>query len=328
MTRETASEIEDRAARWVAQMTSGDWNDELEAELRRWRQGDSRREGALLQAQAALAMIEAARLPALPANDSNQHEGGFRRRQFLIGGGAAVAGVVASIGIFDQISTGSTYQTKVGEIRRIPLDDGSTAAINTASRVSIDLRKNLRLVEVSEGEAWFQVAKDRKRPFLVEAGGVRVRAVGTAFSVRKLDKGADVLVTEGVVEVWADGAEGHMVRITEGNRAYVGNNAFVELANPGASSVDRSLAWRGGKIDLVGQPLSEAVAEFNRYNRRKIVLLDPALGAEQFDGIFRTDDPLGFAETIRTSLNVSLDVTDPLLIQIGSTKPKIIRPTA
>ncbi len=322
MTRETASEIADRAARWVAQMASGEWNAEREAELGRWREGDPRREGALLQAQAALAMIEAARVPALAANDADRYEGGVRRRQFLIGGGAAVAGVAASIGFFDLISTGSTYRTKVGEIRRIPLDDGSTAAINTASRVSIDLRQDLRLVEVSEGEAWFQVAKDRQRPFLVEAGRVRVRAVGTAFSVRRLEKGADVLVTEGVVEVWADGAEGHIVRIAEGNRAYVGDNSFVEMANPRTSSVDRSLAWRAGKIDLVGQPLSEAVAEFNRYNKRKIVLLDPALGAEQFDGIFRTDDPIGFAEAIRTSLNVPLNMADPLLIQIGSTNQK------
>src|SRR3546814_2061558 len=99
---------------------------------------------------------------------------------------------------------GTSYATSVGEIRRVPLADGSIAAINTASAIDVKLDDAARHVRVVEGEAWFQVARDKQRPFVVAAGRARVRAVGTAFSVRRRAGGADVLVTEGEVEVWAD----------------------------------------------------------------------------------------------------------------------------
>src|SRR3546814_10232647 len=104
---------------------------------------------------------------------------------------------------------GTSYATSGGEIRRGPLADGSIAAINTASAIDVKLDDAARHVRVVEGEAWFQVARDKQRPFVVAAGRARVRAVGTAFSVRRRAGGADVLVTVGGVEVWADGAERH-----------------------------------------------------------------------------------------------------------------------
>jgi transmembrane sensor len=181
----------------------------------------------------------------------------------------------------------------------------------------VDLQKSVRLVRIERGEAWFQVAKDADRPFLVEAGRVRVQAVGTAFSVRRVEDGVEVLVTEGVVEAWAQGAEGQTIRIAAGARAFVGENAAVKRGPPEVSGVDRALAWRNGKIDLVGQPLSEAVAEFNRYNRRQLIIADPRLANEQFDGVFRTDDPAGFANMIHTSLDVPIDMSSPEQILIG-----------
>ncbi|WP_163220431.1 FecR domain-containing protein, partial [Citrobacter freundii] len=75
-----------------------------------------------------------------------------------------------------------------------------------ASLASVDLEAAQRLVRIRQGELWFQVAKDSKRPFLVEAGKIRVQAVGTAFAVRRRQAGADIFVTEGVVEAWTSGA--------------------------------------------------------------------------------------------------------------------------
>ncbi|PAL24287.1 FecR domain-containing protein [Sphingopyxis sp. GW247-27LB] len=310
MTRETASQIEDAAARWAARLDAGQLRADDERELTIWLANDDRRKGALLQAQAALSMLDLDEAVNKPTAQSINIT-----RRWMLGGAAAA--VAASAG-FAPHAPGTIYRTQIGEIRRVPLSDGSTAAINTDSIVAIDLHEKERLVRLDRGEAWFQVAKDRTRPFLVEAGRVRVLAVGTAFSVRRSQDGVDVLVTEGVVEAWATGVEQHRVRIAAGSNAFIGDDAAIRQSLPEGSSIDRALAWRSGKIDLEGQPLSEAVAEFNRYNRRKLEVVDPTLAKEQFDGVFRTDDPAGFAAVVQTALGVPIDLSDADRIEIGS----------
>lgn len=322
MTGKSASPIRDEAAGWVARMDAGNWDDVQEAELQAWLDGDARRRGALLQAQAAWMTLD--KPVVVSAAPDAEHEDvapkarAFGRRSFLYGGGGALAASVAFALAWNL--GGTSYETSVGEIRRVPLADGSVAAINTASKIEVAVAETRRSVVLDRGEAWFQVAKDSKRPFVVEAGRVRVRAVGTAFSVRRLASGAEVLVTEGVVEAWADGAEGNRVRLVAGQSAFIADNAAIERAAAVPSSVDRKLAWRSGKIDLLGETLTGAIAEFNRYNQRQIVLADPALGSEQFDGVFRTDDPEGFAIAVRSALDVPVDVSGAGDIRIG--KPR------
>lgn len=307
------ADIRDDAANWVARMDAGVWSETQEAELQAWLAGDPRRSGALLQAQAAWMTLDhppvaQARIEAAPSR--------WSRRGLIAGGVGMLAASLA--GGFLWHNAGTTYETEVGEIRRVPLADGSSVAINTASRIDIRLAASRRDVTVEAGEAWFQVAPDPARPFVVAAGRVRVRAVGTAFAIRRRDRGADILVTEGVVEAWTDGAEGNKVRLTAGHRAFVTDNAAI-IRPPGTpSSVDRALAWRAGRIDLVGDTLAQAAEEFNRYNRRRIVLVDPTIVGEQFDGLFRTDDPEGFAVAVSSSLSVPIDLSRPDEIRIGA----------
>lgn len=315
MTLENAREIQDEAARWVARMDAAEWSDADEAELSRWLEVDPRRQGALLQAQAAWATLD--NLSAADNDEGNldarpAHAG---RRGFLIGGGAAIAASVAG-GLF-LLGRGAQYGTEVGEIRRVPLADGSTMVINTASQAVVDLERARRLVRIRQGELWFQVAKDTKRPFVVEAGRVRVQAVGTAFAVRRRDDGADVFVTEGVVEAWAEDAAAPRVRIAAGEHAFVSDNAAVQRSPASATSVYRALAWREGKIDLAGVTLADAAAEFNRYNHRQLVIVDPRIAKESFDGTLRTDDLEGFAMAVRESLGVPIDLSDPNEIRVG-----------
>jgi transmembrane sensor len=215
------------------------------------------------------------------------------------------------------VNSGTTYRTELGEIRRVPLSDGSTALINSDSEVRVKLAERRRNVRLANGEAWFRVAKDPHRPFVVQAGQIVVQAVGTAFSVRRRDQGADVIVTEGVVEVWAAPADGYKTRLEAGQRAFIGDNAAVHLAKESTASVERALAWRVGSIDLAGETLAMAVEDFNRYNHRKLILLDQRLANEQFDGTFRTDDPEGFAASVGRSFGVPVYAQDPGEIRIG-----------
>lgn len=301
----------DEAALWVARMDAGDWGEHDESDLQAWLDGDERRKGALLRAQAMWIALDEPESVELGAAIRPPL---MRRRSILALAGTAMA--ASLVGSAFWLAGAERYNTQVGEIRRVPLADGSVAAINTASRLRVALGAARREVTIDQGEAWFQVAKDAGRPFVVEAGAVRVRAVGTAFSVRRFDSGAEVLVTEGVVETWTVGAETRVVRLAAGQRAFVAEDRGIREEAAAPSSIDRALAWRGGNIDLSGDRLADAIDELNRYNRRRIVLADPALGGERFDGVFRTDDPEGFALAVRGSLNVPVTIQGDL-ISIG-----------
>ncbi len=307
----TSEELNDQAAAWVARMDAAEWSAAEEAELELWLSQDMRCAGALLQAQAMWLSLDPVSAAASPAGEKRV----MPRRAFVLGGGGLIAASLAGMIFWSRAS--SVFRTGLGEIRQVPLADGSSTAINTASEIEITLSKRRREVRLAKGEAWFKVAKDPTRPFIVEAGDIRVRAVGTAFSVRRREEGADVLVTEGVVEAWAGESRRPLLRLTAGQRAYIGNDSEVRLEADTPSIVDRTLAWRQGSIDLDGDTLASAVNEFNRYNRRKLVLVDTRLASRQFDGTFRTDDPEAFAQAVGSLFSVPIDLSDEGDIRIG-----------
>lgn len=301
MSHSITFDIQEQASRWVARMDAGSWDAATEEALTEWLAADPRHDGALLRAQAAWSSLCLTDAPA----ELSPRKGLVLNRRKLLAGSAVVAAGMA--GWLTLGPSGTTYRTGIGEIRRVPLADGSTVTVNTASSVVIDFDHAVRRVRIDDGEAWFQVAKDSARPFVVEAGSVRVKAVGTAFSVRRQDGRADILVTEGAVEVWADGESHPPVQVSAGSRAVVRENVAVERSAEASASIDRALAWRNGKIDLDGETLAEAAAEFNRYNRRKLRVAAPGLAGEAFYGVFRIDDPAGFARVVEVSLQVPVE---------------------
>jgi transmembrane sensor len=291
--RESAADIEADAARWVVRVDRDGEDPGVRAELEAWLAGDRRRVGAYARAEAGWTRLDRASVlgrdePARPSSLL------VRRRSVVAGLSALAAGLTAAVVAPRLI--GRRYDTALGEIRRVPMDDGSVAAINTDSQVEISLRERRRTVRLARGEAWFEVAKDPRRPFVVESGPVRVRAVGTAFSVRRREGGSDVLVTEGVVEVWTENGKTPLRRVAAGERVFADNGTGVLTPPKADPDLGRDLAWRDGQIVLDGQTLAEAAAEFNRYNNRKIQVADAGLADKRFVGWFRINDPEGFAE--------------------------------
>jgi transmembrane sensor len=283
--------------------------------LHDWLKGDPRRRGALLRAEAALSFIDRGRALAgvVPKPLASPI---WIRRKWLFAG----LGVAASVVGIAIVLTGShRYGTAIGEIRQVPLSDGSVVAINTQSAVEVAMHPDKREVTLTRGEAWFKVAHDKTRPFVVSAGRIRIRAVGTAFSVRRHDEGADVQVTEGVVETWTLGEEGRRVQVAAGSKAYV---AEYEPPKPiQGLDIERSLAWREGQIVLEGETLDEAVAQFNRYNTRKLVISDAALANEKLVGQFRATEPLNFAGAVATTLGATI-VEEGDTIRLSRAKPR------
>jgi transmembrane sensor len=307
--QDTATEIDAEAARWLLRLDRHGRTPELEAELDSWQSEDPRRRGAFLRAEAAWGLMDRAGWSDASNTAPRRHVILTRRHTLLAGGAAAC---LAAIGAY--LLRPSKYATEVGEVRRLPLGDGSVANINTASSIQVSLNPDKRIVRMDQGEAWFQVAKDANRPFVVEAGSVRVRAVGTAFSVRRRQNGADIMVTEGIVETWTEGTRDKPVRLTAGEKAYVSEADPVNRIVSAPTEIDRELAWRDGNIDLAGESLADAVAEFNRHNRRKLVIADPSIAAEPLYGVFHANDPQGFALAVRVSLDVEVHVGESQIL--------------
>src|SRR5258708_947149 len=306
--QETAREVADQAAEWATRIDGGSIDPGTEDALQRWLDGDPRRKGALLRAEAALSFLDRGRALAGVVPKPQPRPVWIRRKLLFAGFGLATG--IAAVAIL--ITAPHRYDTRVGEIRQVPLSDGSLIAINTQSAVEVAMHPDVREVTLTRGEAWFKVAHDKNRPFIVSAGRIRVRAVGTAFSVHRHDEGAEVLVTEGAVETWTVGEEERRVRVEAGSKAYV---AEYEPPKPVEASADigRSLAWREGQIVLEGETLDDAVAQFNRYNTRKLVISDPGLAEEKLVGQFRATEPLTFAGAVAPTLGATvMEEGDPI----------------
>jgi transmembrane sensor len=313
-TQETAREVAERAAEWATRIDAGTTDPDTNETLRRWLEEDPRHGGALMRAEAALSFLDRGRALAGVVPRPQPQPIWIRRKLTF----AAVALAVGIAGMAILITAPNRYDTRVGEIRQVPLSDGSLVAINTQSAVEVAMHPNLREVTLTRGEAWFKVAHDRNRPFIVSAGRIRVRAVGTSFSVHRHDDGADVLVTEGVVETWTVGEEERRVRVEAGSKAYV---AEYEPPKPiqALADIGRSLAWRDGQIVLEGETLDDAVAQFNRYNTRKLVISDPDLAEEKLVGQFRATEPLTFADAVATTLGATVvEDRDTIRLSRGS----------
>lgn len=210
-----------------------------------------------------------------------------------------------------------TYATGLGEQRLVVLGDGSRMSLNTATRVKVELGPNQRRVSVEGGEAFFEVAKDANRPFVVQAAGTEVRATGTAFVVRLLPRapGAveslDVTLVEGQVVVREAGprmpgaappvvmAAGERLRLSgsQTEQGWAASNAAPAQPQRDRPRLDQVLAWKRGEAVFDNASLPEALAEMNRYSTTPIVA-DPSLAALRISGLYRTGDNAGFARAV------------------------------
>jgi transmembrane sensor len=213
-------------------------------------------------------------------------------------------------------------------IEQRALSDGSTIELNRGAVVTEHFSAGERRVRLVRGEAHFTVAKDATRPFFVEAGGVTVRAVGTAFNVRLDPASVEVLVTEGKVQVGAvapnrleaKAVGGSSLRQGYGSQdgPYLSANerTVVSLA-PSApapevavvppAEIEARLAWQPRLLDFTDAPLAEIVAEFNRRNPVRLTLTDAKLAGQRLSATFRSDNVEGFVRLMESDFGMKAD---------------------
>jgi transmembrane sensor len=203
----------------------------------------------------------------------------------------------------------------VAAIESRSLPDGSVAELNRGAAAAVLFTPAERRVLLERGEAHFTVAKDTTRPFIVSAGNVEVRAVGTAFNVRLGQQAVEVLVTEGSVRVdQAGGAAAATVvsQLERGQRSVVplGGPAPVEVSIVSPDEVDRLLAWQPRLLDFTVAPLRAVVAEFNRRNAPvRLVLVDADLADVEVSASLRSDNVEGFIRLLEVGFAVKVERT-------------------
>jgi len=326
---ESAADIARTASEWAVRhpLCGAD-----AAALELWLAGDPRRAGALLRAQAAWTMLD--RGQALrsevprPAPTTAPSALSWARRQVsrrslsvAIGGGIAAA----LVGFLSwPLLSRQRASTGRGEIRRLPLEDGSVATIDTDSELEVALHANLRQVALVRGQAWFEVAKDARRPFVVDAGIAQARAVGTAFSVHRADDGVEIAVTEGIVVAWPSSVQGSLTTLKAGQFAVFTPDGGLIRVDTAPEAIRRALAWRDGEIALEGETLAHAVGQFNRYNSRQLIVEGHALAREKLVGLFQIGDPGGFAATVAATLGAQVHETaDEIRLSRTKSEPQM-----
>jgi transmembrane sensor len=305
-------EIDSLAAHWAARRDLGTLSPAEEAEFQDWVAADTRHLGAYGRAEAVLFRLERLNGASLDeASFENAHPSGWNRRRLILAGSAA-ASVAAAIGValhLPERVQESTFSTAIGQIREVVLTDGSIVILNTDTKIRVQFSEAVRDISLLRGEAQFDVAKNKNRPFIVSAGDTRVRAVGTSFTVSMLPKKpVQILVKEGVVELQrADAATAIPVRASANIQASAPVGApFVTVAVPEEKLV-RDLAWQQGRIALDNLSLEDAAEEFARYSEVRIVV-DPAVSDRTVTGLFASNDPVAFARAAAAVLKLRMEV--------------------
>jgi len=295
------SEIERASAEWMLRRALG-LTIEEDDELARWLAADKERARIFAEMEQSSHHLDDLNLRTADAPAAVQP----RKLSWCTLVGVAAVLLAAGGWAFTHGLASSDYamaeSTKLGEVRRLEFPDGSVALLNTSTAVEISYNHDARRVRILRGEALFTVVENAERPFVVQAGRMAVCALGTAFDVRLSSDALSVLVTEGDVRVSGDAAglstvgsdtlnagrrleAGHMARVVlDAGRAPKTDDLMVFAMTEGA--IRSSLAWQKGRLEFSDTPLADVIAEFNRYNRHKIVIADAALAVRRFGGGF------------------------------------------
>jgi len=309
--------IESAAAEWLARRDSSRWDDAQQRELDAWLAESTAHRVAWLRLQSAWqradvlggAFESATAAEPVPATEPAPAARALRRfsRWRIAASIALVAGASMLFALQQRDAGTQQYATAIGENRTVALNDGTRLTLNTNTR----LRTAARQVWLDSGEAYFDVAHDTARPFVVEAGPTRVTVLGTRFSVRREQDRIRVLVAEGKVRVSQGGKD---VVLTP-NAAATTSEGRIALQQQNEARTDSQLSWREGRLVLDQMTLGQAAEEFNRYNKRKLVIADPTVAAMSIGGSFSPSNIEGFARLLQQGFGLQASsTTDQIII--------------
>ena len=197
-------------------------------------------------------------------------------------------------------ASGYRVATGVAERKILTLEDGSTLHLNASTRLHIAHTAEARTAVLETGEAFFDVAHDRQRPFFVDTGSAQIRVVGTSFNVDRRPHQLQVTVHEGRVDIEADRA----VSLGAGQHIVIENALMGQVKEVGSPTLASD--WRDGWIEVQSQPLTGVLDQLQRYLAQEIIV-DPDLATQQrISGRFHLDQPADTLALIAALYNLEL----------------------
>ena len=305
------------AARWTVRRDRGlSASESIDYEL--WLAADPRHAAAMQRTSAAWSLLD--RIPesaADPLLAAATRRRSFWRHTAAVGSLAAAA---LAVGLFVWSRPSPAGPTLAAPAlsapttpRLVTLSDGTVVQLNTGGEVIEQFTAATRHVTLTRGEAHFAVTKNPARPFIVQAGSLQVRAVGTAFNINLQSAAVDVIVTEGRVQLATGTTDapaldaGERATLRRAPAASPAAEPVLVVARLDAAAIAQTLAWREPLLRLGGATLAELAAEFERATGRRLVLADPALAELRFGGRFRADDIDGFTHLLATTLDLDVE---------------------
>lgn len=331
-TAPTLEAIDATAARWIARRDAG-LSDAEQAEFAHWYAESPLHAEAVARFEGLWSTLGRPRRTGVaPVLQGELGHLLRQRRQRRAGAAAAVlCAVLLAVGSWVWISrspsdpavaAAAVVHTTIMAPERRVLPDGSAVELRAGSDIEVDFSGVQRRVVLVRGEAHFEVTKNPDRPFVVAAGGVNVRAVGTVFTVQLGASQVDVLVTEGRVAVEeptpvaspGSPAREPLAFVDAGHRLEVGV-ALQPVAVPdvqplATSEAAERLAWRTPRVEFSGAPLSEVIAVLNRFQSTPFVLGDPTLANVSVSGLFSADDAEVFVSGLRAGFGIATEERD------------------
>ena len=237
------------------------------------------------------------------------------------------------------------YHTAVGEQQLVTLADGSTILLNTNSQVRVDYQAESRNIYLQQGQAHFEVATNKVRPFKVYVGQDMVRAVGTAFTVYINKQLVEVIVTEGVVELNTPEPNSQVLsnrsepinnietqaapvykpvglaRAGENITINIGGNEIPTIQAIDTHELSRKLAWHHGMLRFSGDSLQDVVTEISRYTDLNIKIADPSISQMRIGGFFKVGETDKMFEALETSFGIQVIHVNNQQVELIAAEP-------
>jgi transmembrane sensor len=234
----------------------------------------------------------------LAAERKTEGAGQLSRRTFMIGGAIGLGAVGAGSIVLPPMLTRmkADHVTSTAEIRRIDLPDASVMTLGPDSAVALAFSDAHRQIELLAGMAYFDVADDRTRPFVVSSGPVTATTAGTAFDISSDAGFVSISVENGVVDARLPGRSlNRDERLSAGDWITVGSSDMLER---GTRETSQIASWRAGTIVAERETVAAMVSKISRWVPGRVVIADPSLGSRVVSGVFDLNDPLRALEGV------------------------------
>lgn len=300
----------EEAAHWLARLDSGTASPE---EFEAWRAADPRHAAAFVRIAGVWSQLGQVKnrshgqLAAEP-DDASQGLQSTSRRAFLRAASVAGAALLAGGSLYaGRTLSRERARTGLGERRVLRLADDCQLELNTDSEVAWRFSRDSRRFWLERGEVSLLIPADASRPCTLDATSTVATLDGGEFNARLRGKSLELLVVRGAGSISRTAQKA--LRLESGQSAFVTGNAMTRRAVT-RDTVESVIAWRRGEILFRGESLAAAVADYNRYLTRKLVITDPSVAAVKLGGRFTTTDPTTFLASLHDGFGIVAEPRD------------------